>query len=305
MRSRTPLLLATLLFRSAPLAAQQASPYVPIDGWVMPYVEHLIRAGVIADPDPLTRPLRRAAIAEALAGADTARVGAATRATIRQLLAELRSPDGVPLYRADMYVGASAGTQARRDPLRPRGASYGAYEAGIQLAGAMGPLALSSHVYSDRYLRLDPDYTGKKDLDPTGRFTDAYVSLQGKYGEVFLGALAPNWGPPGLDGFVTSPYTYSYDHVMIRAGTPTVRAEVLVTQLDDMKNLGDTLVHRYWSSTRFVVRPWRWLTASIEKATLWYGANRAFELRYVNPMRRVVVTRGVENLPVFKAALGA
>src|SRR3989441_13053718 len=179
MRSRTPLLLATLLFGRAPLAAQQASPYVPIDGWVMPYVEHLIRAGVIADPDPLTRPLRRAAIAEALAGADTARVGAATRATIRQLLGELRSPEGVPLYRADMYVGASAGTQARRDPLPPQGASYGAYHAGIQLAGAVGPIALSSHAYTYRYLRLHPDYTGKKDLDPSGTFPNAYLSLQG------------------------------------------------------------------------------------------------------------------------------
>ena len=297
MRSRTPLLLATLLAGSAPLGAQQASPYVPIDSWVMPYVEHLIRAGVIADPDPLTRPLKRAAIAEALAGADTARAGAAKRATIRQLVAELRSPEGVPLYRADMYIGASAGTQARRDPLRPQGVSYGAYQAGIQLAGAVGPLALSSHVYTDRYLRLDPDYSGKKDLDPVGRFTDAYVSLQGKYGEVFLGALARNWGPTGMDGFVTSPYAYSYDHVMIRAGTPTVRAEVLATQLDDMKNLGDTLVHRYWSSTRFVVRPWRWLTASIDNATLWYGPNRAFELRFLNPMKLSFVTRADDSLP--------
>src|SRR3989454_5265382 len=115
MRSPIPLLVATLLFRSAPLAAQQASPYVPIDGWVMPYVEHLIRAGVIADPDPLTRPLRRAAIVAALAGADTTAVGAATRETIRRLVAELSSPEGVPLYRADMDVGASAATQARRD----------------------------------------------------------------------------------------------------------------------------------------------------------------------------------------------
>src|SRR5207245_1161749 len=150
MRSRTPFLLATLLAGSAPLAAQQASPYVPIDSWVMPYVEHLIRAGVIADPDPLTRPLKRAAIAQALAGADTVAVGAATRETIRRLLAELSSPDGVPLYRADMYIGASAGTQARRDPLRPQGASYGAYHAGIQVAGAVGPIALSSHVSTDR-----------------------------------------------------------------------------------------------------------------------------------------------------------
>src|SRR3989442_6540875 len=146
MRSLILLLVATLLFGRAPLAAQQASPYVPIDSWVMPYVEHLIRAGVIADPDPLTRPLKRTAIAAALAGADTTAVGAATRETIRRLLAELSSPEGVPLYRADMYVGASAGTQARRDPLPPHGASYGAYQAGNPLARAVGALALSSDV---------------------------------------------------------------------------------------------------------------------------------------------------------------
>ena len=297
MRSPILLLVATLLFRSAPLAAQQASPYVPIDSWVMPYVEHLIRAGVIADPDPLTRPLKRTAIAAALAGADTASVGAATRETIRHLLAELSSPEGVPLYRADMYIGASAGTQARRDPLRPEGASYGAYQAGIQLAGAAGPIALSSHVYTDRYLRFDPDYTGQKDKSPIGRFTDAYVSLQGKYGEVFLGALARNWGPTGIDGLVTSSYAYSYDHVMIRAGTPIVRAEMLATQLDDMRNPGDTVVRRYWSSTRVFIRPWRWLTLSVDNSELWYGPTRGFELRYLNPLKLSFLTEVDENLP--------
>ena len=41
------------------LAGQQASLYVPVDDDLMPYVEHLIRAGVMRDPDPLTRPLHR------------------------------------------------------------------------------------------------------------------------------------------------------------------------------------------------------------------------------------------------------
>src|SRR2546430_17135861 len=33
------------------LAAQQASAYVPLDHWTMPYIEHLIAARVMADPD--------------------------------------------------------------------------------------------------------------------------------------------------------------------------------------------------------------------------------------------------------------
>src|SRR5256885_16194828 len=118
MRSLILLLVATPLFGSAPLAAQQASPYVPIDSWVMPYIEHLIRAGVIADPDPLTRPLRQGAVQTALLHADTVNAPAGVRATIRRLAEALapRHPEGY--FPMDFYGGASAGTQSGRDPLR-------------------------------------------------------------------------------------------------------------------------------------------------------------------------------------------
>jgi len=69
--------LATLVLTSSHLLGQGASPFVPIDADVMPYVEHLIRAGVIRDPTPLTRPLRRGALVAALARADTSRASAA------------------------------------------------------------------------------------------------------------------------------------------------------------------------------------------------------------------------------------
>src|SRR3989449_11400421 len=65
------------------LAAQEASPYVPLQHWAMPYVEHLIAAGVIADPTPLTRPFRRGDLARALWAADTAQVNEIGRASCR------------------------------------------------------------------------------------------------------------------------------------------------------------------------------------------------------------------------------
>src|SRR5438309_1648762 len=78
----------------AVLAAQEASPYVPLEHWATPYVEHLITTGVIADPMPLTRPFKRADLVRALRAADTARVNPATRRTLRLLLRALadRSP---------------------------------------------------------------------------------------------------------------------------------------------------------------------------------------------------------------------
>src|SRR5690349_2962476 len=72
----------------APLGAQGASPYIPLHHWAMPYVEYLISTGVIVDPTPLTRPLREAELVRALQAADTVRLGAAARATVRRLAEE-------------------------------------------------------------------------------------------------------------------------------------------------------------------------------------------------------------------------
>ena len=99
------------------LAAQEASPYVPLTHWAMPYLEHLISAGVIRDPTPLTRPLKQNAIVRALEAADTFRVGPPVRATIRRLLAEWQPPVHGPHYRVEVTLGAAAATQAVRDPL--------------------------------------------------------------------------------------------------------------------------------------------------------------------------------------------
>src|SRR5438552_4429128 len=92
-----------LLLAVAPfcVAAQEASPYIPLDHWAMPYVEHLISAGVIADPTPLTRPLKQRDVLRALGAVDTTRVSPLTRATIRRLTAEWASSERGPHYRAE------------------------------------------------------------------------------------------------------------------------------------------------------------------------------------------------------------
>src|SRR5436190_1705700 len=134
MRRLLGSLCAAGLSLTTGLAAQSASSYLPIDHWAMPYVEHLIRAGVIPDPDPLTRPLKLGSVVAVLQGADTTRLPPAVRATIRQLLYALTPRGAPPYYRADLYVGASAGSQTRGDQLHLSGSSYGAYQAGMRLS---------------------------------------------------------------------------------------------------------------------------------------------------------------------------
>src|SRR2546430_6195045 len=73
--------LLLLVLWAGPLAAQQASAYLPLDHWTMPYIEHLIAARVMADPTPLTRPLREADVARALRDVDTLTTSADRKST--------------------------------------------------------------------------------------------------------------------------------------------------------------------------------------------------------------------------------
>src|SRR5919109_1153590 len=122
MRLRPAVLLATCALvgpaftGGAMLEGQQASAYVPLDDWTMPYVEHLIATGVIPDPAPLTRPLKRADVLWALAAADTQRSSGAARATLRRLRAALGSDQTGPHFRV---AGRPRVPAAEYGPRRP------------------------------------------------------------------------------------------------------------------------------------------------------------------------------------------
>src|SRR5438128_6860120 len=155
---------------TAVLAAQTASPYVPLQYWGMPYVEHLIAAGVMADPTPLTRPFRRADLARALHEVDTLSASGAVRGTVRRLLAALQSPAPGPRYRLDADVGLSAATYARRDPLsgvdssgpRQAGPGHTFVSGGLAVEVGLGGIVAVTHPYFDTRLKYDPDWYGKK-----------------------------------------------------------------------------------------------------------------------------------------------
>src|SRR6267143_1094665 len=117
MRAAGALLLVATSLSAAPLAAQTASPYVPLGHWAMPFVEYLISSGVIADPTPLTRPLKQADLVLALEAADTIRLGGAAKATIRRLLREFRQRVRAPRYRVELGAGIAAASYTVRDPL--------------------------------------------------------------------------------------------------------------------------------------------------------------------------------------------
>jgi len=267
------------------LPARQASQYIPLTDWSMPVVEYLIESGVIDEPNPLTRPLRQHDILAALQQADTTRLTPAVRATVRDLIAAYSTRTDGPDYHARVYAGITTATHARRNPLREAGDGFTALHGGLHAQVTSGPLALSAHGFADGRLEHDPDYTGDKTKSPPHRFTDAYISVQGAYGEIFLGSLDRNWGPTGLPGTLVSPEPYSYDHLMFSVGTKHIRVEALLTNLDPFPTANGEQVNRYWATQRILFRPWPWLVGVFSQATLWGGVGRGWELRWMNPLK--------------------
>ncbi len=303
MRHR--LLVALLaLAVSAPLAAQtESNLYLPISSWATPYVEHLVRAGVLTGLDPLTRPLRRADVARAVAAVDTTKISASALSLVRLLARELEErPDSVR-WRLEENIALLGASDARRWSLRPSLDSGGLYvdsagifpEAGLTASLELPHLALVTHPRIDNRLKYDPDYRGEKDRVISGRNDEAYVITSWRYLDVFFGIAARNWGPPEIEGLALSTSPLPFDHLMVRLGPRRLRLEALAAQLDPLP-LWDAVrpVNRYLSLHRLIAIPSEHVAVSLFEAAVYGetgGIPRSWELWYLNPVNSYLVAQ--------------
>ncbi len=286
--------LLLLVLCAGPLAGQQASAYVPLDHWVMPYVEHLIASGILADPAPLTRPLREADLVRALRSVDTLTTSGAVTETVRRLLAAFTTEQGEqgPHYRLEGNLGFAAATYAKRDPLaaidsagpRAAGPKHGFVNSGIALHLDFGPVVAVTHPYFDTRLKYDPDWFGKKDRKIAGRAAESYISAQWRFGELFFGRLDRNWGPSGVQGLLLSDNPYGLDHLAITLGTTRLQLQAIATQLDDRTDSIGALMHRYMVQHRLWLRPSDDWSFALWEGSVLSGAGREFEPWYLNVM---------------------
>ncbi len=288
------LLLLFLIASAARLAAQEASPYVPLQHWTMPYVEHLIARGIVSDPSPLTRPLRRADLVRALHAVDTLAVSASVKHTLRRLLAALDAfPGGRgPRYRIVGEGGIAAATFARRDPLaavddtgpRRAGPERGTVNAGLDIALQLGHVVAVTHPYLDTRLKYDPDWWGRKSRVIAGRTAESYLAAQWSAGEVCFGRLDRNWGPSGIQGLLLSDNPYGLDHFGFALGTRSFQLQAIATQLNDTTDSAGAVAHRYMEQHRIWIRPGARWTVAVWEGSVIGGANRTFEPWYLNAL---------------------
>src|SRR5712692_4458749 len=290
--SSLALVVAGMLLVVPRLAAPEASPYVPLEHWTMPYVEHLIARGVIPDPTPLTRPLKRADLVRVLRAVDTLIVSHKVAQTVHRLLAALESQQRGPRYRVAADLGLAAATYARRDPLaaiddsgpRQAGPKHGTVYGGLDIAFQLGRVVAVTHPYFDTRLKYDPDWYGFKKRFIAGRTAESYLSAQWPIGELFFGRLDRNWGPSGIQGLLLSDDPYGLDHLALAVGTARFQLQALATQLNDTTDSAGALVHRYMEQHRVWLRPDDHWTFALWEGSVLSGPDRGFEPWYLNIM---------------------
>ena len=295
---RTPLVVAGLLFAlvSTLPAQQESGRYEPSGAWTTPYVEHLIRAGVLREPDPLTRPLRRADLRRALSGVDTAASPSGVRAIVRLLARELEEPVDSVRWRLDAAAGVLAASDARRWAERPAADSAGLFpQAGLAMSLEMPHLTLVTHPAIDNRLQYDPDYRGAKDRAVGGRANEAYAVGSWRYLSVFFGSVGRNLGPTEAEGLALSTSPYSFDHLMVRLGPRRLRLELLAAQLDALPPWdGGTSAVRYFSLHRLVASPTDRLAFSLFETALYTNVNgveRSWEPWALNPLNSFYIAQ--------------
>jgi|GEM_PF-537552 len=281
---------ALLAGGAAPAAAQiESNAYLPVASWTTPYVEHLIRAGVLQGLDPLTRPLRRADVARAVAAVDTLGVGPSVRGALRLLARELDERQDTVRWKIEPHLGLLGASDPSRWTPRPAPQARALFvDGGIEASLEFPHVALVSSPYFDTRLRRDPDFYGKKDRFPAGDNAEAYVLGSWRYLDVFFGIEPRNWGPPEVEGLILSTAPYPYDHLFVRLGPRRLRIELVATQLNDLTAWDSTTPsRRYLSVHRIVALPSDRLALSLTEASLYadLGApGRSFEPWYLNPV---------------------
>ena len=289
-----------LVSKAPPAGAEEhgieSTLYLSMDSWVTPYVEHLIRAGVLQGLDPLTRPLKRADVARAVAAVDTSNLARSVKSQLRLLAWELEERQDTVRWKLDGGLAVEGASDASRWTQRPAGDTARVFpSADLAFSLEMPHFALVTHPYVDNRLKYDPEYIGKKDRFVAGRNDEAYLIGSWKYFDVFFGLADRNWGSPDVEGLLLSTSPYAYDHLFLRLGPRRLRLEMVATELNDLPYWADsvgqqqtaTLARRYLMLHRLVVIPSDRLAFSLSEAMLYAnegGVSRSWEPWYLNPL---------------------
>lgn len=261
----------------------QASAFVPLDHPLLPLFEHLVARGDIDDPSPSVRPFRQQEALQVLAGADT--VGhPALAARIRALMEAFDTLPPDATWSLEPRAGAQAYSSPRRDPDRPVNDAGAAPYLELGAAARFGALVAVTRPAIEPRLTDDPEWTGRRNLDVTGRMVDGYLSAQWRWVQLFYGQVERNWGPVGIQGVALSNAGYGRPEFGVSLGTAKVKLTALASTLQSTTDSAGQVYRRYFFAHRLDARLSRRLRLGLWETVVVAGVDREFDGRFRNPV---------------------
>lgn len=260
----------------------------------------VVAEGGLPALDPLTRPVRFAALRRAVDAQDTLALSVAGLRAYRWLRDELGAAGDSTVVVAEL--GAGTWRDGRRESFRAGGSSGSGLSGGIWLHLVRGPLVVVLNPGFDERLKDDPEYTGKIDRFVTGRLQTGYLAVTGRVGDLVAGRMARSWGPSLFPGLQLSPSAYATDQL---AGTVRLGRFELTTLAQRLDDVVDTTlpppvtpVNRWFLAHRLTFNAGHRAWLALSETGVYGGPGRGFEPAFHMPLNLALLTEFNERRQV-------
>ena len=279
----------THVLLAAAVRAQNA--LLPLDDIAYTYIDALQTRGQMRALSVIERPYTVGAVRAAVVAARAALHDAGST---RWLLAIDAAADkyapGVTSSDSGVFVAGLgaygvAQTSGTRDLMQSNRVNTFAPGFTVRALLQSGPVTGALRVLSDRQMRVDPEFFGRKDRILSSRTEEGYVGATSRFATLQIGRVGRSWGLPGQLGLMVSNGAYSYDHLFLRLGTDRVHLSSVVARLDDefANFTTDTLAQRYFAAHRLAVTIGS-VEAGISESVIYGGIGGGFRPNLSNPV---------------------
>jgi len=173
---------------------------------------------------------------------------------------------------------------------------YGRYRAEGAIHYVNPYITLANRTTVDQNYKYDPNFAGdlsKSDHWLYGRVNEAYINLNYKGFNFFLGRMKRNWGDINEKSLILSSTPYSYDHILFDYSAKYFKLSLIYAPLENMDALEffpDTIIikvnnaRKHFVGHRLDIQFTKNLQVAFSEMAIYGGENRPFELAFMNPM---------------------
>lgn len=305
------LLIAAVCTLSSATASQAQRALLPLDDIAYTYIDALQMRGALRTLPTLERPYSVGAVRAAVAAARGSLHDAGSARWLDAILAAAdKYAPGVTTSDSGVFVAGIAGyavaqSSGNRDLMQSDRVTTFAPGFTVRALLSSGPFTVAMRTIADRQMRVDPEFTGRRDRALSARAEDAYLAVASRWATLEAGRVGRSWALPGQLGLTVSNGAYTYDHLYLRLGTDRVHLASIVARLDDeqVDFSSDTLASRYFSAHRLAFST-RSLEFGVSESVVYGGIGRGFTPMLSNPAAPVFLTQYSDGQQV-NVAFGA